>query len=192
MTSQKGSGCDVKTYKAVSGFFHKISNICVWIAGIVLVLIAILTFVEVIARYALNNSIVGVQEISELSIVVVLYFGLAYSTYSRSHVKVDVVINTMRPDIKMITQGIMSLLCILFSAPAAWQVAKQGSTFLLSGRSTSLMHIRYWPFYYAAAFGLALTSFEFLFDGLRWFGEARQWQLKRKEDGDSAAEEVAE
>lgn len=181
----------MKIYKAVSGFFHKVSTVCVWISGVMLVLIAVLTFIEVVARYAFNNSIVGVQEISELSIVVVLYFGLAYSTYSRSHVKVDVVINALRPDVKMITQGIMSLLCIAFSAPAAWQVFRQGNTFLLSGRTTSLMHIRYWPFYYAAAFGLALTSFEFLFDGIRWFGEAREWRLQQKKGGGSAAEEAA-
>lgn len=176
-----------------SGFayaIHRLSNACVWVSGVVLILIAILTFIEVIARYIFNHSIVGVQEISELSIVVVLYFGLSYSTYNRSHVKVDVILNAMRPDANMITQGTMSLLCILFSAPAAYQVMKQGLVFVENGRTTNLMHIPYWPFYLAAAFGLALTSIEFLLDGIRWFAEARAWRRDKKSGTDSAPEEV--
>ena len=176
-----------------SGFayaIHRLSNGCVWVSGVVLVLIAILTFIEVIARYIFNHSIVGVQEISELAIVVVLYFGLSYSTYSRSHVKVDVILNAMRPDANMITQGIMSLLCILFSAPAAYQVMKQGLVFVENGRTTNLMHIPYWPFYIAASLGLFLTSVEFLLDGIRWFIEAHAWRKKQRDGGNDAAEEV--
>ena len=180
----------MEKHNGFSRAVHGLSNACVWISGVVLVLIAILTFIEVIARYIFNNSIVGVQEISELAIVVVLYFGLAYSTFNRSHVKVDVILNAMRPGAAMITQGIMSLLCIVFSAPAAWQVFRQGLVFLENGRTTNLMHIPFWPFYFAAAFGLALTSIEFLLDGIRWMQEAHAWRKKQDENGGNAAEEV--
>ena len=180
----------MKIYKSIANGVHKVSNACVWVSGIVLVLIAILICIEVIARYIFRNSILGVQEISELFIVVVLYFGLAYSTYTRSHVKVDVLINAFRPDAKMITQGICSLLCIILSAPAAVQVFKQGLICLEQGKASSLLHIAHWPFYMAAAFGLALTTLEFIFDGVRWFEEAHAWRLEHK-NGNTPSEEVS-
>ncbi len=170
----------LKAFKTFANGVHKLSNACVWVAGILLVLLAVLIFVEVIARYVVKNSITGVQEICTMSIVVVLYLGLGYSTYQRAHVQVDVVINAFRPDVKMIDQGICSLLCILLSAPAAVQVFRQGLTFLDNGRTSQLMHIPYWPFYIVAAFGLLLTSVEFLLDGVRWFGEARAWRAGQK------------
>lgn len=180
----------MKVYKSIANGIHKVSNACVWISGIVLVLIGALIFVEVVARYIFNNSILGVQEISELFVVIVLYFGLAYSTYTRSHVKVDVLINVFRPDAKMITQGICSLLCTLLSAPAAIQVFKQGLLCLEQGKASSLLHIVHWPFYMAAAFGLALTTLEFILDGVRWFEEASQWRKEQK-NGEQPTEEVS-
>lgn len=167
-------------WECVTTVIHAVSNFCVWISGIILVLIAALIFVEVFARYVLHNSITGVQEICELFIVVVLYFGLAYSTYTRSHVQIDVVINAFRPDIRMITCGIMSFLCILFCVPAAIQVYRQGIIYLGNGKASSLLFIPHWPFYMAASFGLWLTAFEFFCDGVKWFGEARQWRKENK------------
>ena len=160
--------------------FHGVSNVCVWIAGIMLVLMAILIFVEVIARYVFKDSITGVQEISELTIVLVLYLGLGYATYKRSHVKVDVIINKFRPDIRMAVQGVTSILCILFSGPAAYQIFIQGLKYLEKGKSSALMHIPWWPFYLVTAFGLLWTTFEFIFDGIRWFRESTRW--KREND----------
>lgn len=167
---------------------HLFSKIGVWISGIVLVCIAILIFVEVFARYVLHNSITGVQEISELAIVAVLYLGLGYSTYQRAHVQVDVLINAFRPDIKMIDQGVMSLLCILLSAPMGYQVWRQGMIYVENGKTSSLLHIPHWPFYIIASLGLFLTSLEFLLDGIRWFQEARDWRQEniknKKEDNE--------
>ena len=180
----------MKTYKAVASGVHKVSNACVWISGIILVLIGILIFIEVVARYIFKNSILGVQEISELFVVVVLYFGLAYSTYSRSHVRVDVLINAFRPDVKMTVQGVCSLLCILLSGPASIQVFKQGLLCLEQGKASSLLMIPHWPFYLSAAFGLALTTLEFILDGIRWFEEAHQWRLEQK-NGGAPVEEVS-
>lgn len=182
----------MRFFRSAANGIHKVSNACVWVSGILLVLMAVLIFVEVIARYIFHDSITGVQEICTMAIVVVLYLGLGYSTYNRSHVQVDVLINALRPDIKMFDQGICSLLCILLSGPAAVQVFRQGVIYLNQGRSSSLMHIPYWPFYFIAAFGLLWTSLEFLCDGVRWFGEAKAWRAEHRTPNGKIRKEVGE
>lgn len=164
----------MKVLKTIADWLHKVSNVCVWLSGITLFSMAALIFVDVFARYLFNNSIKGSQEIVEMMIVVVLYTGLAYSTFRRSHVRVDALVNTFPPWIKLTCLGCMTLLCILVSAPIAVQMFRQAGKVTISGNASAILKIPHAPFYYIASFGNALLSLEFLADGLKYFGEAAE------------------
>ena len=59
------------------------------IAGIALLAMMLLTFVDVIGRYGLNNSIFGTAEYVELLMTVAIFAGLALVTASDNHIKVE-------------------------------------------------------------------------------------------------------
>ncbi len=158
--------------KKLAAGLHKVSNVCVWISGVMLFGIAAFIFIDVICRYIFNRPITGSQEIIELVIVLVLYFGLPYSTYCRSHVRVDALITHFPYKARMITLGIMTLLCMLVSGPIAVQLYRQGFNVLARGASTAILKIKHWPFYFLASFGNLLLTFEFLADGVSLIAKA--------------------
>ena len=153
--------------KKIDEGLHKVSNVCVWISGVLLFGIAAFIFIDVIMRYIFNSPITGSQEIVELIIVCVLYLGLPYSTFCRSHVRVDALITKFPYKARMITLGVVTLLCMLVSAPIAVQLFRQGLNVVGRGTASAILKIRHWPFYFIASFGNLLLTFEFLSDGVR-------------------------
>lgn len=152
--------------KKVADGLHKVSNVCVWVSGVMLFLIAALIFIDVLGRYIFNHPIKGSQEIVELAIVCVLYLGLPYSTYCRAHVRVDALITRFPYKVRMITLGVVTLLCMLVSGPIAVQLFRQGLNVFARGTASVILKIRHWPLYFIASFGNLLLTFEFLCDGV--------------------------
>ncbi len=58
--------------------FKSIERVLAVLAGIALLIMMVLTFVDVIGRYGFNNSIFGTSEIIELLMVVVIFAGIAF------------------------------------------------------------------------------------------------------------------
>ena len=162
--------------KKLAEGLHKVSNVCVWISGLLLFFIAAFIFVDVVGRYVFNHPITGSQEIIELTIVLVLYFGLPYSTYCRSHVRVDALITHFPYKARMITLGIVTLLCMFVSGPIAVQLYRQGFNVMARGTGSAILKIKHWPFYFLASFGNVLLTFEFLADGVKLIASANDPQ----------------
>lgn len=164
----------MKVFKTLADWLHKISNVGVWISGFTLFFIAAFIFIDVFARYLFNSPIKGSQEIVELVIVVVLYFGLPYSTYKRAHVRVDALTSKFPPTIKDITLGIMDILCAFLCAAICYQLYRQTGNIMARGTASNILRIPHWPFYVVAVIGNFFLTFEFLADGIRYFVEAAQ------------------
>ena len=129
--------------KKLDDVLHKLSNVCVWISGVMLFFIAAFIFIDVLGRYVFNHPITGSQEIVELAIVCVLYLGLPYSTYCRSHVRVDALITHFPYKARMITLGVVTLLCMLVSAPIAVQLYRQGFNVIARGTASVILKIKH-------------------------------------------------
>lgn len=70
--------------------FRKIEWVLAVFAGIALLIMMVLTFVDVIGRYGFNKSIFGTSEMIEALMVVVIFAGVAFVTASDKHIKVDI------------------------------------------------------------------------------------------------------
>lgn len=171
----------MKTYTKLTNGLHKVSNVFVWISGAILFGISALIFIDVLMRYIFSAPITGAQEIVELAIVLVLYLGLPYSTYARSHVRVDALINTFSPKWKFICLGFVTILCAFVSGPIAVQLFIQAGNVFDRGTASSILKIAHYPFYYIAAFGNALLTLEFIADGIRYFFEASEVGKEKEE-----------
>jgi TRAP-type C4-dicarboxylate transport system permease small subunit len=62
------------------------------IAEVVMVSMMLLVAAEVFLRYFFNSPILGTTEIIEFMMVVLVFFGLAYTQTRKGHIGVDVVI----------------------------------------------------------------------------------------------------
>lgn len=77
-----------------------------------LAIMMLLTFLNVAGRKLLNNPIVGAVEMTELLMGLIVFLGIAYTTYSRSHVTVDIITSHL-PDR---ARGVLALAALILSA----------------------------------------------------------------------------
>lgn len=61
-----------------------------WIAGVGLLIMMLLTFVDVIGRYLFHNSIFGTAEYIEILMVFTVFSGLAFITTTNDHITVTI------------------------------------------------------------------------------------------------------
>lgn len=171
----------MKIYEKVRDAIHRLSTVLVWISGILLALMALLIFVDVIGRYIFNSPIKGASEVVQMMMVCVLYFGLAYSTYVRAHIRVDILINVFPKFVKEFILGVMELLVAAFAVLMCVQVYRQGVKMLGKGSTTDILKIRYFPFYFITSAGSLVLTLEFILDAVRYFIESHASRLEAKD-----------
>lgn len=161
-----------KIYNAVNKAFDKISRICVWFGAIMLFLIVVMIFVDVIMRYIFNSPIPGQQELAELGTVVVVYFGLPFTTRHRGHVRVETIPDKLSLNVKSILYGVLDLVCCAFLVFVTIKVFQQaGNLAKTPSNATLILRIPNFYVYYLASLGSVIAAVEFLLDAVRYFIE---------------------
>lgn len=153
---------------------HAISNVMAWISGLLVLAMAALTFVNVFARRVFSSPVLGAQEMCELAMSIILYFGLPFAVYSRRMIVVDAITHRLKKVPRETLAGICSILCMLMSSIYVWKLISTGLAMMTRHTGTDVLKIPFWPFYFACAFANFLLFVEQLLDGIRWISEARK------------------
>ena len=145
------------------------------VGGIALVVLLGVTVAEVFWRYVLNNSLLWAEDVSTMSLVVVVAAAVAYGAREGSHVCVNLIARVAGRRVTRITDAVVRLLGVAVTATAAYALFVHGSCGPACGAATSSVSISHTPFYYAlgasvAAYGLLLASQLFL-GFATWNGE---------------------
>ena len=143
--------------------------------GIALVVLLGVTVAEVFWRYVLNNSLLWAEDVSTMSLAVVVAAAIAYGAREGSHVCVNLIARVAGRRATRFTDAIARLLGVAVTATAAYALFVHGSCGPACGAATSSVSISHTPFYYAlgasvAAYGLLLASQLFL-GFATWNGE---------------------
>ena len=131
-----------------------------------------MTGIDVVMRYIFNRPISGVYELTELMMVILVFFGLAYAQVNKEHVAVDLVYTRFAPKMKTIANCVSCFLCMGLFVIMTWQSIKQAQGKWNSGLMTGTLGIPLWPFYLITAMGCLVTCFVFIADLLK---SARKW-----------------
>ncbi len=129
-------------------------RVTTWLAragAVGLAIIMALTFCDVVGRYVFNAPIVGTVDVTELMMGLMIYLGVGLTTFSRGHIRVDLVIDRLsrraRAACDVITLGISIAVVTLM----CWQLwLKAGVTFE-KGDLTQIWEWHIWPFAYVMA-----------------------------------------
>jgi TRAP-type C4-dicarboxylate transport system permease small subunit len=144
------------------GLIEKAVGGCVgllaYLGGIVLLGLMVLTVVAVVLRYGFNAPILGAQDVSELSLVLVVFLGLAYCGWTGGHVAVDLIGAVLKPGALRWTDTAIRVVCGVLFAFVAFQTLQQGLDALEYGEASNLIEIPHFPFFLVVAFGSALYA----------------------------------
>ena len=128
------------------------------VAGIALFAMMALTFADVIGRKFLGNSLPGAVELTEIFMVLMIYFALPLASIASEHIVFDLLDRTLPPALlrwqKTLSHGLTAL--IFFGA--AWVVTDRAARSLEYGDMTATLEISLWPFHYLIAAMLVITA----------------------------------
>lgn len=146
--------------------------ILVWMAGIFLVGMALLTCSNIFLRLVWVP-VKGTFELMGFFGAIVVAFALGYTQVKRGHVAVDILVNRFSEKTRRILSGINYFICMIFFAGAAWQIAAMATNLWKTGEVTETLRIIFYPFTYGVALGCLVLALVLLIDFLKLFAEGK-------------------
>lgn len=153
----------MKKYQKVYAVFYKITKIAAYIAMVAMLVITVLTTVDVVLRLIsqitpLNMFVKGTMEITELFMVLIVFFSYAITELDNGHVKVAIVTEKLprlpQHILSVITRGIVVVFGFFLTYTCGLQMQAH-----LSGKITSsVLFIPFTPFSMCMTIGAALFT----------------------------------
>jgi TRAP-type C4-dicarboxylate transport system permease small subunit len=143
-----------------------LNRILIWIAGLSMVAMVLLTCSDVLLRLVWVPIRGSVELVAYFSAIVTA-FALGYTQMRRGHTSVDVVVNLFPDRVKRALGGINSLICMVFFALAGWRIAGWSTTLWETGELSETLRIIFYPFSYGVSLGCFVLSLVFLTDLVR-------------------------
>jgi len=132
-------------------------------ASILLFLMMALTFADVVARYLLNRPIRGGFEITELTLLVLIFAGLPLVSHADEHVTMDFIDRILPPRAAAVWIRVMHAICAAIMFFLTWQVWIKATRIASYDDTTDVLRITIGPFVYFMAIMIALTGLVHLF-----------------------------
>jgi C4-dicarboxylate transporter, DctQ subunit len=132
-----------------------------WINIVGVAFIAMIMFmipINVIYRFIVGKSILGVYELSELFLIVVASFTYSYTQYRRGHIRMDMVVEKMHGKTLHITEIVALVLCFAISIIICVMSAQQARLAMEVGESAPLVSYPVWAFKMLIPFGFLALS----------------------------------
>ena len=132
-------------------------------ASILLFLMMVLTFADVVARYLLNRPIRGGFEITELTLLVLIFAGLPLVSHADEHVTMDFIDRILPARARVAWVRVMHAVCAAIMFFLTWQVWIKATRIASYSDTTDVLRITIAPFVYFMALMIALTGLVHLF-----------------------------
>ena len=146
--------------KAFSGLLRLMALV----GGIGLLLLMVMTVADVVLRYVFNRPFEGSQEVTQLSMAIIVFLGIAYCGWTGGHISVDLFEKALdRPALRLLPLVIAWAGGLLFSV-IAWQTAREALA--TTYKTSNMMFIPFYPFMLVAAFGSAMFAVVLFIQGI--------------------------
>ena len=126
------------------------------VAGIGILAMMLLTCADVFLRYFFNAPIEGTLDLTQMLMVVVVFFGLAYCGWTGGHVAVDLLREIVPPSVVVPLARLVNVIGAVVMLAMAWQSTLMALTFIKTGETPMTVLIPKYPFIFMVTFG-ALT-----------------------------------
>src|SRR5918999_91862 len=127
-------------------------------ASMLLFLMMLLTFADVVARYLINRPIRGGFELTELTLLVLIFAGLPLVSHADEHVTMDFIDRILPPAMRVAWIRAMHGICAAIMFFLTWQVWIKATRIASYADTTDVLRITIGPFVYFMALMIALTG----------------------------------
>jgi TRAP-type C4-dicarboxylate transport system permease small subunit len=161
---------------------HSVIMVFTWIGAAALIILVLTTFANVVGRYLLRMPLTGAVEISELFLVVTVFFGVAYTEVRKQHVTFDEVVFHFPRRLRAITIGAMYFLVGVYALIISWQETLMAISYMVPRiRVTDVLKIPIAPAIFVIAIGSLLWGIELMLNALSPLAAAAQEDIRKQE-----------
>ncbi len=132
-------------------------------ASVLLLGLMLLTFSDVVARYLFNAPIRGAFELTELSLLVLIFCGLPLVSVADDHVTMDFIDQWVGGLVRKWLRRLVHLGCGVIILLLSWQVWLKAGKIGAYGDTTDVLKVPVAPFVYLMAVMVAVTGLVHLF-----------------------------
>jgi TRAP-type C4-dicarboxylate transport system permease small subunit len=140
------------------------------VAGVILALMVVVTLTDVIMR-AMGRPIVGSIEIITFSGAMVVGLGLPYSSWKRSHVNVDFLVEMMPSGARKYLNAVTKTMGVVLFVFIAYNFILYGQDLKRTGEISPSFKIPYYPLTYGLSFSCLMQALTLFCDIFRNFVE---------------------
>jgi TRAP-type C4-dicarboxylate transport system permease small subunit len=151
-----------------------INRLFTHIASFALAVLMFLTVADVSGRYFLNRPVAGTFELTEMSMVLIVFLALGLAQHHNEHISLDLAYNHFSASLKKVADGIVAVVNLVVVAAITWQLYYYSVRMSEGNYTTAVLQIPLHPFVLMAVAGNACYVLAILYD----FGKSI---LERKE-----------
>ena len=143
----------------VERILKKINTTCAIIAETLVILIVLLVVAEIVGRFIFGHPIPGQVEIATLSLVVIVYLGVAYTQMLDGHIRVDVLISKVQGAKREFLEAFVLVIGLFSTVMMVWATGKRAIESTLTHEFvTGVVNFPIWPGRCSVTFGFLLLS----------------------------------
>lgn len=143
---------------------HKAIHIASKAGQVILMAMVLLTITDIILRRLFNHPLSGSLEISQMMLVIVVFFSIAYSGIKKSHVTIDALTSRFSRKIQAVLNSIMGILSVLLFSAMGWGSIVLAMQKLENQSVTGMLPIPIYPFVFVVATGSILLALVLLIE----------------------------
>jgi TRAP-type C4-dicarboxylate transport system permease small subunit len=122
-------------------------------AGLASVAMLLLTSADVLLRYLVNAPIEGTHDLTQMLMVITVFFGLAYCGWTGGHVVVDLLRDLVPAKIIVPLAIAVNAVGAVAMLAMGWESIQTSLVYMLTGETPMTVLVPKYPFIWIAAFG---------------------------------------
>ncbi len=136
----------------------RIQTLFATVAALALFAMMGLTFADVVGRKFFDNSLTGAVELTEIFMMLMIFFALPLASLAGEHIAFDLLDRSLPSAVLRWQRSLAHLLTALIFCGASYVVLERAARTMEYGDTTSSLQIRLGPFHYLIAVLLAVTA----------------------------------
>lgn len=125
-----------------------------YVAGALIIGVMVITVYNILGRWLFGEPFRGTVELTELSMLGIVYLGLGFAQHRDSHISVDLLYRRFPRPTRQALDLFGAVLSVVVLALMAWQLAVYAEVLSSGGRETAAREIPLAPFAYVAVVGV--------------------------------------
>lgn len=130
----------------------------IWISGMTLIAMMLLTTMDVIGRYVFHHPISGTADLIEVMMVVIVFLALSDVASSGGHISVEILTLHLSQKKNLLLKTVMLTLSVLVSGVLAWQLGANAIYTFSHPEGTTVLYIPKAPFLVISSLGCGAVT----------------------------------